>query len=207
MIELTLGERLEDLIKETGKSYRTISKELKDKYDFSISAGTISKLISNEEYNNPKAETIIYLSKYFGVSADYLLGLSNVKTTDTNLQAVCNFTGLDTSSVDLILKAKNKKELDSLIESGILFILSAELSDYKKASKEFIDVYEDKTPIPKGKTKDKLLEKYSDKMDRALFNASREVTKLFERNNEKFIKEQDKYLEELTRIKNSKYKV
>ncbi len=41
-----------------------------------------------------KSDAIVKLSKYFGVSADYLLGITEIETLDTNLQAICTCTGL-----------------------------------------------------------------------------------------------------------------
>lgn len=39
------------------------------------------------------------VAQYFEVSSDYLIGLSDVATTDTELKAVCDYTGLDERAV------------------------------------------------------------------------------------------------------------
>lgn len=39
------------------------------------------------------------LAIYFDISADYLLGLTNNATTDANIQAVCDYTGLNEDAV------------------------------------------------------------------------------------------------------------
>lgn len=44
-------------------------------------------------------ELLYKIAKYFNVSADYLLGSTDNKTTDTNLQAVCDYTGLSEKAV------------------------------------------------------------------------------------------------------------
>lgn len=44
--------------------------------------------------STPTPEDITILCKTFNVSADYLLGLSDVATTDVELKAVCEYTGL-----------------------------------------------------------------------------------------------------------------
>lgn len=46
-----------------------------------------------------KADQIKMLANYFNVSTDYLLGLSSVPTTNKNLQYICDYIGLDVTSV------------------------------------------------------------------------------------------------------------
>ena len=47
----------------------------------------------------PAADDIILLAKIFNVSADYLLGISKVKTNDRDVRFFCEYTGLDEESV------------------------------------------------------------------------------------------------------------
>lgn len=73
-----------------------------------ISQGVISA-IKNKKVKAPGAYTICRLSKYFGVSSDYLLGLAKDPTTDTDLKAVCDYTGLSVEAIDFI---KNNPRID-----------------------------------------------------------------------------------------------
>lgn len=50
----------------------------------------------------PTPEKIVAVARYFGVSADYLLGLSPYPTNDSNLEATCKYTGLSMKSVKKI---------------------------------------------------------------------------------------------------------
>lgn len=132
---LTIGERLDDLRCEKGKTLQEISDEIKEKYGVTISKGTLSKTINNKSI--PQGETIIYLSKYFNVSADYLLGLSEPFTTDNKLKFVCEYTGLNEKAVSFLNSHKRDKEiiehLLNMQESSYFLILISELEmDYKE---------------------------------------------------------------------------
>ena len=51
---------------------------------------------------SPDWVTITKLSSLFGVSADWFLGLSENKTTDENVKAVCAYTGLTEEAANLL---------------------------------------------------------------------------------------------------------
>lgn len=50
------------------------------------------------------AEWLIKISEKTGVSVNWLLGLSKYESPDTNLQACCEYTGLDEAVVDFLHK-------------------------------------------------------------------------------------------------------
>lgn len=54
-----------------------------------------------------KAETIIKLSRHFNVTSDFLLGLTEVQSTDTELKAVCDYTGLTEESINALYKIRH----------------------------------------------------------------------------------------------------
>lgn len=61
----------------------------------------------------PDALGIKKICKTCGVSADWLLGISTVKTSDTTTQAICQATGLSEKAVEQVLSLE-KLQLDSL---------------------------------------------------------------------------------------------
>lgn len=54
----------------------------------------------------PNIEDLAILAKHFDTSVDYLLGLSDVKSNDTELTAVCNYTGLSEYAVTTLAELK-----------------------------------------------------------------------------------------------------
>ena len=70
----------------------------------------------------PKTENLIKIADYFGISVDYLLGLTGTPNRDTTIQAVHDVTGL---SVGAIIKLhdiyeKNSETLFSEIISALI---------------------------------------------------------------------------------------
>lgn len=95
---LTMGERFKDartVHNKNGKqSTETVMKAV------SISKSTLSDIENNKR--DPGAEIICTLAKHYGVSTDYLLGLSDIKTPETTAQAVIRYTGLSEANVNTL---------------------------------------------------------------------------------------------------------
>lgn len=58
---------------------------------------------------NLSPDTIVLVAGFFHVSADYLLGMSDIRTTDCDLSAVCNYLGLNERTA---VALRNLKHLD-----------------------------------------------------------------------------------------------
>lgn len=100
---LTMGERFKDA--------RTVhNKHGKETTGAVAEATGVSKSTLSEIENDsrvPGAKIIAELARHYGVSTDYLLGLSDVITPDTTAQAVIAYTGL---SEDNVLTLHHMKE-------------------------------------------------------------------------------------------------
>lgn len=93
-----INQRIKELIDNSGKTRQEIAKDL------NCDTSTITK-----HYNGDRDITTFFLIKYanlFNVSADYILGLSDVKTTDIKLKSVCEFTGLSEDSIKALRNIK-----------------------------------------------------------------------------------------------------
>lgn len=106
-INLTMGERLDDLIKKSGKSAEAIAKEI-SKNGLKMSKATISDLINDVDkgYNY---KYIVELAKYFNVSTDYLLCLTNhyskLKSNEDNIKRItCDYLGLSEDTIKMFIQ-------------------------------------------------------------------------------------------------------
>ena len=100
-LSIKTGERLHKLRIGSGLSLEKLRKEIYKKYGVEISKDSlinyeVSDVANPRKYKNNgmRIEYLRYFSDFYGVSSDYLLGLTDVPTTDTTIQAICNCTGL-----------------------------------------------------------------------------------------------------------------
>jgi len=56
----------------------------------------------------PNIEQIMTIAKAYNTTTDYLFGLSDVCTTDKDIQFICDYTGLDEKTVDMLHSRYNK---------------------------------------------------------------------------------------------------
>lgn len=75
----------------------------------------------------PPVDKIIELANYYNVSTDYILGLTDVLTTDAELRSICEYTGLSEKVIKELHKTKvsDKATKRKTIEKIIDVILEA----------------------------------------------------------------------------------
>lgn len=109
---LILSERLQELI------------EIKQDEDITLSQTQQAKQMgiphqNFAKYVNDEAEcsisTICKIAEYYGVSTDYLLGRTDIKSTDTTMQSVCEYTGLSEKAIQLVVEHKNCQSPEFLV--------------------------------------------------------------------------------------------
>ena len=88
--------RLRGLMEETKTTQTKLASVLKIKHE------TISYYASGQ--SKPNYEVLGRIADYFNVSADYLLGRSDVRTLNIDVQAVCSYTGLSEEAVSNLRK-------------------------------------------------------------------------------------------------------
>lgn len=102
------ADHMSDLIKESGKEIKILAEEI------GISSGALSKY--QNDMAAPGIDALAKIAKYFKVSADWLLGLSQTPSTDESVEAVCKATGIDSSLAEYFVNGKrNGVRLDSFL--------------------------------------------------------------------------------------------
>ena len=120
---------------ETKRRFATNLNELlaeKEKSQKELAQETNIKESSISDYRNgnsePKITSVNSIAKSLGVSVDYLLGNTDVKSTDMKIREICRVTGLNEQSLAVLMsytKPKNKKTqylsiLNLLFASGMI---------------------------------------------------------------------------------------
>jgi transcriptional regulator with XRE-family HTH domain len=118
MVNLTIGERLKDERVKASLTTSQVCEQLMTRYNYSLSIGKLNEMESDKD-KDYGYRVFVYLSKLYNVSTDYLLGLTDVKTNDTTLQSVCEYTGLSEEAIKTITDDYNrgigsKKSIDAL---------------------------------------------------------------------------------------------
>lgn len=142
--------RLREIMKEKG----TTQKELGDVLE--VKRQTIS--LYTQGQSKPDSDGLKKIADYFNISADWLLGISSTKSTNTNIKAICEFTGLSDKAVEILeflnkSTEQNKCNLISLlIEDAKPFDLffkehygekSFAIAEHKKIMKEYSEAHAD----------------------------------------------------------------
>lgn len=112
------AERLSDLVAEAKESGIQI-RELADK--IGIGAGSLSQY--QNDFTTASIEALYKIARYFNVSADYLLGLTHVRTDDKDIREVCDYTGLDE---DVVKKLHDRQKI---FYKGAMVLLNYLLKD------------------------------------------------------------------------------
>ena len=100
------AQRLKELRTKNGLSLEQMAEKLK------VTAQSLS--LYERAQRTIHIDLLSEISKQFNVSADYLIGLSDVPSLDTNIQAVCEYTGLSEKAIKMI---KQNTEIGEVVLS------------------------------------------------------------------------------------------
>ncbi|GJM58938.1 helix-turn-helix transcriptional regulator [uncultured Dubosiella sp.] len=133
-----MKERLKELLEERGISYQKLSNET------GVSTNTIFKIIKGKS-ESISTDTLIKLCKFFNVSTDYFLGLSDIRSTDYENADLAQELGLSVSAVQNITSLNTEVEkgkfisekmaLDNLLQNKNKLIRFLEYFSYMIAEK------------------------------------------------------------------------
>lgn len=137
-INLTFGEKIDDLLKSSNETAAAAAKAM------DVSPTLLSEIINGKRKQGVTTSVLKKMCEHFEVSADYLLSLSDTKSPDTTVQAICNYTGLSDKAVQylhllkelqLVYKPETRSDfLSELLEHKQFDYLLALLSQYVRLS-------------------------------------------------------------------------
>ena len=111
-------DRLSDLINEKQKlgiSQNVIAEKLE------VSKSVLSEWASGKK--KPSLKNLCNLSQYFGVSTDYLLGLTDARAVEPDIRAIQEYTGLNDSSLKRLKSiSKDRRNIDGSFLEFINFL-------------------------------------------------------------------------------------
>lgn len=106
---IVMAKRLKMLREKRGLSHDRLSEAIHERYGIQISANSLmnyevfeknhSKYRKNE---GMRVEYLRFLADFYGVSTDYILGISDVKPSDVTAQSVIDYTGLSDDTVETL---------------------------------------------------------------------------------------------------------
>lgn len=137
-IKLTTGEKLKDLRKAAGLTMEQLCAEILEKYGYTMTKSKYHN-IENDKDEDFGYQTFVYLARYYNVSTDYLLGLSENKTTDKNEQTAIAVTGLNEQAIKrLKLLTHDQKAALAFMLNQIQFVDILELFYQAKKRKQYL---------------------------------------------------------------------
>ncbi len=90
-----IGDRINTALAIADKKQKELAANL------GVKDNVISYFVSGAR--TPNTEQIIKISEFLGVSADYLLGLSDVASVEPDIKMICDYTGLTEDSVVFLM--------------------------------------------------------------------------------------------------------
>lgn len=104
---IALSGRLQELT-ELKRDLDYTKSDKKQAFEMGIPYQTFRKYLSNRA--ECSIGNISKIADYYCVSTDYLLGRTDVKSTDTNIKQICEYTGLSEAAVNYLIKSKNEND-------------------------------------------------------------------------------------------------
>jgi len=102
-----------------------------------LSKNTIGFFVRGER--TPNGDSIKWIANDLGVSSDYLLGLTDVPTTDTDLRSVCDYIGLSEKTVKNLRSIRGQvvydQEGENKRESAVLLRMP-DIADPREGAEE-----------------------------------------------------------------------
>lgn len=146
-MSLTMGEKLKDIRIQRGLTSKQLCEKIEKIYDYKISVGKYNEMEMDVE-KDFGYKSILYLSKFFNVSADYLIGISDDPCTIDDITPIIKYTGLSRGALEFV-KA-NSNMLNVLLKTDHIKQVFSDLNEIANMSREqrYTDDWWGKYDIP-----------------------------------------------------------
>lgn len=127
-----IGQRINEALAFRNVKQKELAKEL------GVKDNVVSYWCSGSRV--PNVQQIMQISNILNVSADYLTGLSEAKTNDIELKAICDYTGLTEDIINTLHTQKGKIKRVLLCENMV--VLEREKTNRNTIKKYLFEVEE-----------------------------------------------------------------
>ncbi len=103
--------KIRKLFEESGKTHNNLAEYIEQRLGESVTRQAVGQWCNGNTC--PNLRTVPIIAEFFGVSTDYLLTDTEIRTTDAELKAVCEYTGLSETA---IIKTKTALKEDFFFE-------------------------------------------------------------------------------------------
>lgn len=147
-----MATRLKSLREEKGLSHERLSALLQEKYGIKISKDSLMNYEVSDPYHikagknqGMRIEYLRCLADFYGVSSDYLLGLTTVKSIDPNMQQTTQYSSLSEGAISTIralgngtLPHSQLEKLNWLLSNQhFVFGITSSMDNLERAAGEF----------------------------------------------------------------------
>ncbi len=104
--------KIRKLFEESGKTHNNLAEYIEQRLGESVTRQAVGQWCNGNTC--PNLRTVPIIAEFFGVSTDYLLTDTEIKTTNAELKAVCEYTGLSESAVSKIKDSIDTYHIEEL---------------------------------------------------------------------------------------------
>lgn len=151
--------------------------------ELASAVGVHSNVISYwcKSVRTPSAEQVAIIAKYFKVTTDYLLGLTDVETPNHDVQSICRVVGLSEQSANNLIRAMKSEgpgesrdalAINAVLSNwGCLYSLITALRGVMEESEQAQDYLKEINVYDSGLARDFQTGKVIDRMELSFFKA------------------------------------
>lgn len=120
-VSFVIAKRLKELREAAGLSHNKLSQAIEKQYGVTVSPDSLKNYevaVANRTHayanRGMSVKYLLCFADFYGVSADYLLGRTDVKSPNVDIRTICNYTGLSDEAVRVLHYYYSPSEIASV---------------------------------------------------------------------------------------------